>query len=1047
VIHTEKNIYLEVLSASAGSGKTFRLVQTYLKLLTSSTGTKFEQILAMTFTNKAAQEMKERILEALETLAFPEKGTEEEQQKAFRFIQTTSETTGKSAPELQEMAKKSLSNILHNYGEFKIQTIDKFSLQLIRSFSRDLDINDHFEVIMREDELLERVVDQMLGNIGKPGFEKLTHYTLNYAKTNIEDGSSWNFRKELLSFSKILTNEGNQSFVQQILNDEYSKEGFEAIRQRLKSLKDEMQHHQLALYAEFEKEALTADELPGKSTGIFSYWSRLKKLNGEFFAASKTNLELLYDGKGLKPEHRFPDQLRQSTIAYDERAKEIFEEQFYLKRQSASYYNLALLQYIANELEEMKQAENIILISDFNKMIAQLLEFEDANYVYERLGNRFNHFLLDEFQDTSRLQWLNIIPLLHNSIAQGNKNLIVGDPKQAIYRFRNGVVEQFVALPGIYNPEQQPERELVSQFFIKNGHKAPLDDNWRSHKNIVEFNNAFFQAGKNELGDLSLYYSDVKQNAKGKDGGYVRFDFVDKDDAEAEEHFILTAIRQCEADGFKRGDICLLARNGKHGNRWAKLLTQAPENYKVVSDDSLSIGADKTVQLFIHYCHIRRNSSNRTPQLQFASAFFALKKENPIESLKPYWVDGKVGALDFEAFLTAIFPDKASFWFSYENLYDLGQQFIRLINHTELSNPYLHHLMEMLHEYDMQFGPDIRGFLEFWDNQGSAQTVQIADSGDAIRIMTAHKSKGLEFPVVLLPDLNLEIKLRDKFFVESPFGGLIYTTLPKENVPPSILAIRNQELQKILLDEFNLLYVACTRPKVRLYGLITLPKDDKKEIHNNTVNNVLYKQFPAVHATLKDSKLDASCFEFGRPEREQESTEEKSTHEFRAVNISDTLWFPEISLNKNEKDEFLSPEMRFGRQLHDVLASCNSSEEIAAVINEKHSKGEIEAAFIPEIKQKTEEIFAHSIMQDLIKNATSILNEQDLICDVSTILRPDKLFITENKCKVLDYKTGKQENKHVRQVKQYMETLCSMGFAEVEGMLLYTDGMVWVEVE
>lgn len=1022
------------------------MVQKYLTITSNSTTGRFDQVIAMTFTNKAAQEMKERILNALDTMAFPKRGSEKEQQEAREFILTTSTTTKKTPEELTHFAQKMLSQILHNYGDFRVQTIDKFSLQLIRSFARDLDLNENFEVVMREKDLLERVIDQLLGNIGKPGYEQLTQYVIHYAKNNIDEGTSWNFRNSLIGFSELLIKEDNQIFVQDILESEYTAAGISEIRKEIRRISTAIKERQHALHSVFMAENLTADELPGKTKGIFAYWDNLLKSEGDFIPPSNTIRDLLYEGKGYLPKHRFPDPLKEQTIAYVEFGEQHSEDLYFLKKSAGNYYNLALLKYIAQELALLKESENLILISDFNKMISQLLREEDANYVYERLGNRFNHYLLDEFQDTSRLQWLNLIPLLHNAISQGHQNLIVGDPKQAIYRFRNGLVEQFIALPGIYNPENDPKLQQISSQFETMGIKRPLNENWRSRKNIVHLNNAIFAATKDQLGKFSDYYFDVEQSPKGKDGGYIRFEISEEVDIETEAQFILSTIRKCEEDGYNRGDICILARNKKDGNEWAKTLSQAPEKYKVVSEDSLSVGADRTVQLFILYCLIRRNSANPTPQLQFATSYFAMNNLNPIAALASYWRNGKIGNLNFLEFTTDTFKSDSAFWFNYENLYDLGQQFMRLIEKTELNNPYFHHLMEMLHNYDIQFGPDLRGFLEFWGNEGEKQTVQVADSGDAIRIMTAHKSKGLEFPVVILPNLRFHPKLKDHFFVQSPNHELIYTKLSKIKVPEVISEHYYKELHKGLLDEYNLLYVIFTRPKERLYALLEEPPIKPTDNSVLNVNNIVYSALDQIKGKLTGLRVTDQSFEFGAPEKVQTPIKTDSTLHFQPNNLTDMLWFPEISLRANEEPEFLSTEMRFGRQLHSVLEECQSAEQIAPIVQEKIQKGELEQQFLQEIQSNALEIFQHPKMVDLVSKATSILNEQVLICRDDQLLRPDKLFIYPDRCVVLDYKTGKKESKHLKQVERYMETLKEMGFARVEGVLLYTDTMEWEEV-
>jgi ATP-dependent exoDNAse (exonuclease V) beta subunit len=1035
---------LEVLSASAGSGKTYALVQNYLKINLEETHGQFERVIAMTFTNKAALEMKERIISALDQLGFPNRSSPKATEKAAELMQETVKRTGRSSAELTDFARNMLSKILHNYGDFKIQTIDKFSLQLIRTFSRDLNINEDFEVILKEKELLERVVDQLLSNIGKKGYEKVTRYALHYAKTNLEDGKNWNFRNSLIEFSQTLIKEVNKDYVQQIVQHDYSDATLEAYRSEMQQMKTIITEHQTQILSILARHGITADDLPYKTSGIFSFYQKMEQQSGMYSEPGPRVLRTL-DGSLVKAEHIFPDELRDATNRYIEICGPYAERLFLLDRIIRNFFNLALLKYIAIELEELKEQDNVIMISDFNKMIASLLQEEQADYVYERLGNRYNHYLLDEFQDTSRLQWLNLVPLIHNSIAQGHRNLIVGDPKQAIYRFRNGVVEQFVELPKIYNPEGDPKIALTSAHFDTMGIKDTIKENWRSLVNIVQFNNHFFETSRTYLGADQSYYDKVSQIPKSKAGGYIRFERFDKPAEGDEAEFLLRTVRACLSDNYDPGDLCLLGRNKKDGNRWAKILSKAPEKFKVVSEDSLSIQADKTVQLFIHYCSIRKNTANPTPQIRFASDYFTLEGENPIGALAAYWKDGQIGKFDFTQFITSSFDSPAAFWFNYENLYDLGQKFLRLIQRTELTNPYFHHLMEMLHNYDVQFGPDLRGFLDYWQEDGKTQTVQIPENKDAIRIMTAHKAKGLEFPVVILPNLSWNLSIKDSFFIRTTSNELLYTTVSKNAASEIIRNRQQEEYAKVVLDEYNLLYVAFTRAEKRLYGRIQA-SDKKPTTEPNRIDQIIDSTLPQLTEQLSGCRLTETEFTYGKAQELTKKEGDVDTSLFKAKDVTDTLWFPEITLNEQRTDEFVSEEMAFGRQLHKILERANSPSELDTVIQQLQAEDQLEKSIISSLRDKAMEVLTLPGMTSLMNSAEKILSEQSIIIDSDHQLRPDKLFIRGKTCTILDYKTGKKEAKHKKQIDMYIKYLSAMDFSEVKGVLLYTDTLEMEEV-
>lgn len=1031
---------LKILSASAGSGKTFNLVQEFLKLtLTHGEKGKFSSIIAMTFTNKASLEMKERIIDALDLLSNVYTEDAQLQKKRQLLLETTTINTGLKKEEIETKARLVLKEILHHFEEFNVLTIDKFSLRLIRTFARDLDIQQDFKVVLEEKKLLEQVVDELLSKIGTEDNKRLTSLAVRYAKANLDEGEKWNFRKNLIDFSSVLIKESNQEFVQKVLEKDYTSEEYDGINAHLKHIKLEFEGKITSWIEHFNTYGLTKGDLPGGVNGVLGLPDKLNKMLGATPQRLKTYkaVEEALAGTNLKASHVFPDALKQSIIGLYTDTNKLADEYFCYNLLRKNFYNLALLKYVGEQLQNIRKDESIIRISEFNAMISKLISEENAPYIYERLGTKFSHYLLDEFQDTSRLQWLNLIPLLHESISQGHFNLIVGDPKQAIYRFRNGLVEQFIELPEIYNPEQDPKLGAISHQFKVQGEKLPLEDNWRSYKNIVEFNNAFFPEFIVPLHkDMQAAYHDVIQNPKGKDGGYVYFNhFTEKmNNSEYEEvelGSIHQWIRECEADGFKRGDICLLARNASDGRRWAQYLTKQEENYKVVSSDSLAIGADKSIQLFVDYLNLRRNYNNFTKQTQFAVSFITRQGLDPLEELQSFW-DGRVGRLNMDLFVEHYFETKEKLVFNYDNLYDLGQQFARLFKVDELNNPYLHHLMEMLQDFDVNEGPDTRAFLDFWNSGGSTQTVQIPENDEAIKIMTVHKSKGLEFPVVMLPNLGWKIKMDEKVFVEDD-QEVYYTSLKKKDAPGFIIDHYEEENFKKLMDEFNLLYVAMTRPVQRMYANVR--KNAEGYVEDFVAKHLADIQHPSL---LKKEEEGIIQYSFGEKTLNT-ATAEEHTEIFRPEALNDYLWFPEISLQDKEalEEEDLSRERRYGNQLHYLLSKVNDLEELPQKIRALKIQGRLEQEMLEELEQDAEKALTNIKYKQLLAQATKIMNEQEIILDKDDIKRPDKLILTKDGVILIDYKTGKQQKKDEAQVKNYAFALRELGFSVVEGYLFY----------
>lgn len=1054
---------LKILNASAGSGKTFNLVKEYIQLLLfeEHITNRFSHIVAMTFTNKAALEMKSRIIQALDELSFPDKYG----QKSDSYALLIGDALAINPEEVHVRARLVLQNILHQYEDFHVMTIDKFNLKLIRSFSRDLNLPNDFEIILNENEVIERVVDTMMGQLGQKELEQLTQLVFAYAKDNIEAGEKWDFRKDLIKFASILQKENYFSIVEQLMESDFSKQTLETLKFERKRMTDHFVGQCQMTYQLFLNENIESSELPDGSK-TYNPIQKLKEYN--------TIPDTLFTDAFIKKcendppdKKRFPLELRNALLSLKKEWEKVIKTYTSLNLYIKNFYNMALLQFMAKQLDSVRKDEQLIRISEFNKLISELVKNEEAPFIYERLGNRFHHFLLDEFQDTSHLQWLNMVPLFHESISQGNNNLIVGDPKQSIYRFKNGVAEQFVALPAIYNPDNDLKVAERSLYFTKMGEMLPLEDNWRSSPVIVDFNNQFFELLKKELdADFEPFYNSVSQHAKSSKEGYIEIISreLDKDDEKHELLQIMDWIQSCEEDGYKRGEICILGNKNSECNAWAIGLTQ--NNYQVVSADSLLVDSDPSVQLTIAYLRRRLNPMSENEKRRFAEKYFRLFPENAYQQYKSYLEEknsettGKKYVLFNDTkFLIDHFGSKTDFFVKYENLYDLIQKFYSLVHFDELTNPYLHHLADMGHEYDLTKGPDLKGFLENYSFQGKKSAVQLPESENAIRIMSIHKSKGLEFPVVILPKMNFELSIYNtsKFLIQSK-DKILYTNAKKDSPVDEIKLFTELEVGQIKTDNINKCYVAMTRPVERMY------------INNEyTSKDPFAKLFHSVLDQLDFPKQELNGgYKLTSGERKFKGalTESSEAPHFTPVNIMDRLWFPDISLqDKNEltDKDTLSEAQRYGNQLHLVLSLINDANDAQKWLEELCNLGQVEIEFRDRMKQDIEDIFQSKEYQSLFDHATEILSEQSIIADEFTTVRPDKIIIKDlkkldsrlqdirhktlefekrensnQKVVVIDYKTGIPNEKYLKQVRSYVSVLKEIYTCEVEGYLFFT---------
>ena len=1026
---------LLVLNASAGSGKTYALVRTYIKLLLSEQEKpyKFSEIIAMTFTNKAALEMKHRIIEKLDELAYPEKHVEFN----LDYVDQLALELSVTQKEIHHRSKLILNAILHRYEDFHVMTIDKFNLRLIRSFSLDLDLPNDFEIIMNEDTIIEQVVDNLLNEMGKDG--EISKLIFNYAKSRVDEDEKWDVRRDLINFAKVLSKEVNFEIIEELQKSEFTLEGFKLLKNEIKELNASFEEKCKKVFQLFLDSQLVANDLPGAGNTyrpimrLGEYTSIPKELFTEAFIK---NCE-----SPTPPKKNYPDELKSALLRLNDNYLQDLKNYTVLSKYSQNYFNMALLQHISAALENLKKDEHLIRISEFNKMIAALVAEDEAPYIYERLGTRYHHFMLDEFQDTSRLQWLNMIPLFHDSLGNWNENLVVGDPKQSIYRFKNGVADQFVALPELYNPEKDPRIAQKSHFFKEAGEMKVLGSNWRSSEIIVNFNNFIFEKMQLALPDsYKQFYDAVKQHPESKKNGLVEVEsYPVKTKLKAIDcmEFILKSIEKAETDGFKRGEICILGRANKDCKVWANALTDL--KFKVVSVDSLSVENEPKVKLVMSYLKLRMNPNSQNENKQFAEQYTRVKNKS-VEFYRSYFTIKKTESgseynlFERERFISENFQSKFEFFFKYESLYELIQLSYQLFNFQELDNPYLHHLSDMVHSYELKNGPDLKLFLQDFASNDSGKAVQLPESDDAVKIMSMHKSKGLEFPVVILPNLDTNFhSTLSEYFIKSDEYTL-YSKLSEKSPVDAIKEFTEIEHAQMEMDIVNLYYVAMTRPQERIY------------IHNPFKTKTFGEVFHNCLLQLKGIEVENDTLYYhsekgkGRVKKENSLLEEDQF--YIPKTSSDNLWFPDIALQDKEDlllSELLSDEQRFGNQFHLCIAQINAKNEIVNLLNSLEQSGEIETAFKPRLKDALENLFTSNEYNQLFASAENILNEQTFIVSENEQLRPDKIILKQNDTVVIDYKTGLRKKKDLKQVQLYKKLLSEVGYPNVKGFIFYTN--------
>jgi ATP-dependent exoDNAse (exonuclease V) beta subunit len=1028
---------LLILNASAGSGKTYNLVFQYLKILVKSEFSyqNFKHILAMTFTNKAANEMKERVIKALDVMA---RSTESEVlPDAISLFEKLEDELGVTKATLIHRAQKSLQSLLHTYEDFHVMTIDKFNLKLIRNFSRDLDLPGQFEIEMNTDLLTEKLVDHLLNKVGEKDLEELTEIVFSYAKSNLDDGEKWDVKAILVDFAKILTKESVFPLLDKIMAKKYDQTLFHNWIKHRNELNKGYIKRGSRVYELVNQLGMTSKATPNGSTAF----NQLMKLNSLKSLAEKQPVtdkmaeSLLEEPKKdkfvpLEFQHAF----REYLTFYHDNLREFNLVSMFTK----NFHSMALLKFMHQFLDEIKQQEQIIQISEFNKLISELIQQSHAPYIYERIGTKFNHYLLDEFQDTSRMQWMNLIHLVDESLGHNHLNFIVGDPKQSIYRFRNGVAEQFVELPRIYNPENLAEIEAKSNIFEQRGVVIPLLENWRSAKQVVHFNNNFFELFKLELSETAQkYYDPVSQIPTSKSDGFVSIE-SNKEKLDLAERMdkIVAIIENCDQSHFRRGDICILHDTNKKLNLWAIELLK--RGISVVSGDSLFVNNEPRVRLTISYLKRRLDPKNKTEMKKFADLFFRMNSNKTQGDYWKYFVEKdingkKVKYFDDILFIQENFENNQSFFASYETLYSLIQHFYRKMGWFEEKNAYLHHLADVVYQYEQNNSSDLRGFIDYYNKHNEKMSVQLPESDNSIKLMTIHKAKGLEFPVVILPDIDFDTRVKywSKQLIEVN-DTFIYSSLSKESSIQEIADAHAKESGQILTDKVNLCYVAFTRARERLYVI--------NYFQGTNLGSLAHSTFKKLSNSNSDDLLVHEQGNEGvNPKYQGSNTVEIKSDFFEPKIVSDNLWFPDIAIRQDEFLNELSVEQKFGNAFHLLMSGCDSQEEIDSVLETLILQDEIPAELKAELRAKGLRAFELMKSKGILMDAQTVMNETSIIVARDSIKRPDKLILKSEETILIDFKTGAENPKYLKQINEYASALKEMNLPKIKAYLYYTN--------
>lgn len=1039
-----------VYNASAGSGKTFTLVKAYLKILLQSNNLfLFKNILAITFTNKAVAEMKARIIDTLKAFSNPTIITEPD--SMFSTICGELEI---EPNQLHDKSKKLLHTIIHNYAAFNITTIDGFTHKLIRTFAYDLKLPLNFEVELDQDTLLNEAVNSLIAKAGSD--DALTKTLVDFAIEKADDDKSWDITYDFNAIGKHLFNENDTPFVKALTDKSLSD--FKALKQllisRIKSLQEDLVQKANSVLTLINEAGLEFNDFLGGSRAYLpNYFLKLKQLNLDidYTRAWVVNLE----DKPLYPEKSTPDDIK---IILDQIKPEIVsvfnntkDHVFKLKFLNAFYKNitpLSVLNAIDKELEVLKTEQNKLLISEFNSIISNEIKNQPTPFIYERIGEKLKHYFIDEFQDTSKMQWDNLVPLLDNTLSsEGGSAMIVGDAKQAIYRWRGGVAEQFIDL---FNKTETP---FQIQQTVNN-----LESNYRSLKEIVAFNNGFFKFLSNNTfskTDYAYLYHNAHQNPQKEAEGYVELSFlnIDKDNDKDELYAnqVLLTIKKCLENGNQLKDICILTRYKKDEKSLASYLS-AQNGIKVISEDGLLLSS--------------------SPEVSFINNVLALLTQPNDSTIK-------VSVLNYLATLFNI-EDKHNFFSkhincslselfrSFENynihivhndllqlpLYELVETIVRAFSLVKQSNAFVQFYLDLVLEFSNKNGSDILAFLEYFEKKKDTLSIVSPKEEHAIQLMTIHKAKGLEFPVVIFPYTDLDIySERDpkEWFPlnsEAYHGfkhALINFNKDFEHYGDTGKAIFNNHKAAQELDNINLLYVALTRAAEQLYIISKNDSALKDEAKSKKFSGMFIHYLE--HLNLWNSSQ--STYSFGQPETNTKSKDidilskpsfefistNKKDHNIKVVTKSGFLW-----------DTQQAEAIEKGNLIHQIMAQIQTKADVNFVIDNNLSQGVFDSQQATLLKAQVLSIVEHPELSPYFDANLTIYTEQDIVTHQNVVLRPDRIIINQDQeAVIIDYKTGVEDQKHKQQLQLYEDVLLAMQYTVKKRLLVYINHNISIQ--
>lgn len=1027
----------QVLHSGAGAGKTHALVKHYLAhCVRSEDPGAYRRVLALTFTNKAAGEMKERVLQYLERIAAREQGSAQ----IDDVVEHLTKGAGIDADQLAERAKATLRHMLHHWGDVAISTIDSFTRRVVRPFTRDLKLDHELRMTTEQDHYLGLAVDELIAQAGVE--PTITGLLTEACLQLLDDERPWDPAKPLNNLSKELNKESSIGPLLQLATlapervSVLTKE-LRATNARFRSSVNRLGEEALATIS--NAGISEADMAHGKS-GILGWFRKVARFEEVWDAPGLNALKPIEGGKwhSGKASARTQSDLE----AISGKLTELFHAANELR--NTGYKAFLIREAVAEELltaytlhaldeqlEHVKRKDGVTFFSDLTRKVAQVVKREPVPFIHERMGDRYRHYLIDEFQDTSLLQWNSLLPLIDEALGSNGSALLVGDAKQAIYRWRNGEVRLFRDLPRLFGRDPEDEEEARRERKLVEAYKPaqPLLHNYRSSATIVSFNNALFSELATTLTDAlqPIYHGHVQQQRR-QQTGYVHLQLMEPGaDADActlaRTDFLEEAIRKAVKDGYAPGDVAVLVRTARRGAEAAAHILSM--GFAVVSPDGLKLSGDPVIELLIDLLRFQYSGDATAAArvLQYQAMLHAQGRS----SVDPFAHHGKE------------LPEPAKLlrtWLRDHGAPRLRTTLSALVDQLARANGILPTedtqvltLLDEVHTWSAEHGQDLGGFLDYWDRRGSQRSISPPAHSQAVQVMTVHKAKGLEFPVVIMTDAQMiGARNDDRLWIDPrPTVPELGSALVRDKNPlreTAELPELQEEAALRTLDGLNLLYVAFTRPVQRLHALVP--------VHRTDVVTKALAAYVQAHGTDDRLVLGEALPQEGR----KEASSPWQLHDVAGTDAFDRLHFRREA--PEDWDPMSEDVMRgFGNAVHEVLALVNTPEELPKAIASVSGQGMLDVGQAKALEKLLGELLQRPALRPWFGPGLEIRNEATLITRQGKALRPDRVVFDGGQVRILDIKTGAPMASHHEQVRNYMHQLADMGHPNVEGALLY----------